>query len=81
MPKVDINSTSRKYWDKILSGLGLSKDRGLPPQFWINRGTPEEKKVRQALSVGNSANISSVEEEQFRKRTGKVTPPGHGPDT
>jgi hypothetical protein len=76
----DVTNTTRTYWDKVLSSLGLSKDRGLPPQFWIDRGGPNEKKVRQALSVGDSTNISNIEEQQYRKRTGRVTSKGHGPD-
>ena len=79
--KPDTTNTSRRYWDKVLSGLGLSKDRGLPPQFWLNRGTESEKKVRQALSVGGSSNIAGIEEEQARKRTGRVSAKGHGPDS
>jgi hypothetical protein len=77
---IDITNTSRRYWDKILSSLGLSNNRGLPPQFWINRGTDKEKKLRQALSVGNSVNIANIEEEQYRKRSGRVRPEGYGPD-
>lgn len=78
--KPDTSNESITYWDKVLSSYGLSKDRGLPPQFWVERGTDQEKKVRQALSVGNSFNISNIEEEQYRKRSGKVRPSGHGPD-
>lgn len=76
----DLTNTSQSYWDKVLSSLGLSKDRGLPPQFWIDRGGPNEKKVRQTLSVGGMRNIEGVQEEQYRKRTGRVTSKGHGPD-
>lgn len=76
----DTANVSRKYWDKVLSSLGLSNDRGLSPQFWVNRGTSEEKKIRQTLSVGGSANLTGIEEEQYRKRAGKNNNHGHGPD-
>ena len=74
--KLDENSP--EYWERVLRESGLSMNSGRPPQRWIDRGTPEERREDIVIYVGTSNDLVGMEEEENRKVSGKVAPEGHG---
>jgi hypothetical protein len=78
MSKTD--ESSQEYWEKVLTESGLAMERGRPLRLWIDRGTPNERREDIVSYVGTSNNLVGIEEEQYRKKSGRVRPKGHAPD-
>ena len=67
-PRVyDTENTTKEYWDKVLEEEGLSMNAGLDPGH------------RKLLRVGGTADLERIHA-AIVTYTGKVRPPGHGPD-
>ena len=67
-PRVyDTENTTKEYWDKVLEEEGLSMNAGLDPGH------------RKLLRVGGTADLERIHA-AIVTYTGKVKPPGHGPD-
>jgi hypothetical protein len=67
-------NTSKEYWDKVLSGEGLSMDAG------IHRFRDQAGVRRYRLSfVGGSGEVDAIYE-MLVGDNGKVKPEGAGPD-
>jgi hypothetical protein len=71
----DTANEKPSYWEKVLSSHKLSMEKGRAPRFRRNG-----KQIRKVKFVGGMRNIEGIQEQQFRKRTGRVEPKGHGPD-
>ena len=73
--KPDLENIEQSYWEKVLSSHRLTMEKGRAPRFRRNG-----KQIRKVKFVGGMDNIEGVQEQQYRKRTGRVVPSGHGPD-
>lgn len=73
--KPDTANEKPEYWEQVLTSHKLSMESGRAPRFRRNG-----KQVRKVKFVGDMSNIEGVQERQYRKRTGRVVPDGHGPD-
>lgn len=75
----DVNNTDPEYWELVLLSHGLSNRKGESPRARIKteQGT---KQINKLLHVGGLNNLVSVDEQQFRKESGRVKPDGSGPD-
>lgn len=62
-----------------MASHGLSTRRGESPKEWIDRGTDKERREDIVTSVGGSENLAGLEEEEYRKNTGKKSPEGSSP--
>ena len=76
----DITNEDPEYWDEVLRSHDLAEERGRPPQVWVNRGEENESRYRVVNFVGTSTNLTGIQEEKFRKKHGKVSPSGCGPE-
>ncbi len=61
----DITNTDPAYWEMVLESYGLGMGRGRTPQ---------------QIYVGASEDMDRFQEWLDSKSTGKVDPPGHGPN-
>ena len=68
----DPTNTEKSYWENVLRSWNLSMNRGKSPQTWIDRGTETERRESVTNQVGSLNNLVGVEEEEFRKASGKV---------
>lgn len=64
---------TQEYWEKRLRRLGLSMDAGRDPRH--GKGTEDR-----LIYVGGSGDVEGLEEQLVKRRSGRVTPEGHGPD-
>lgn len=60
----DVTNTDPAYWEQVLESHGLGMLRGRSPK---------------SIYVGNTKELTPIEEKAYRDFIGKVEPPGHGP--
>jgi hypothetical protein len=76
----DVTNEDPEYWDEVLRSHDLAEEKGRPPQVWVDRGEDTEYRYRVVNFVGTTDNLTGVQEQEFRKKSGKDSPSGHGPE-
>lgn len=76
----DVTNEDPEFWKEVLRSYNLSMDKGRPPQVWLDRGEETERRYRVVTFVGTATNLSGIQEEKIRRKRGKVSPSGHGPE-
>lgn len=62
----DLTNEDPQYWEKVLLSHGLSMKRANKP--------------RVEAYIGTTQNLITLDTRNEEKSSGRVTPPGHGPD-
>jgi hypothetical protein len=76
----DITNESPEYWSDVLTSWGLPAEKGRPARMWLEDGIGGKRLGRRASFVGSLADLQDVEEQEFRRRKGRVSSSGHGPE-
>lgn len=76
----DTSNESPEYWTKVLVSWNLASERGRPSRMHMEDGSGGKKLGRRTSFIGSLVNLQTVEEQEFRRKRGKVSPSGSGPE-